>query len=73
MDVRRDALLEAARFILHVRDCAREGTVATVGAVEVQPNATNVVPQRVVVSVDARSADPELLAALIDDIGFEVL
>jgi allantoate deiminase len=72
MDAREDALLEAARFILHVRECARAGTVATVGAIEAAPNATNVVPARVTVSVDARSADASLLDALIDDIGFEV-
>ena len=64
--------LEAARFILHVRDCAREGTVATVGAIEVEPNATNVVPAKATVSVDARSADAALLDALIDEIGFEL-
>jgi acetylornithine deacetylase/succinyl-diaminopimelate desuccinylase-like protein len=69
---RRDALVEAARFVLHVRDCAREGTVATVGHVECEPNATNVVPARVTVSVDARSADTALLDALVDEIGFDV-
>ena len=72
MDAREDALLEAARFIVHVRECARAGTVATVGAVEAEPNATNVVPARVTVSVDARSADASLLDALIEEIGFEV-
>jgi acetylornithine deacetylase/succinyl-diaminopimelate desuccinylase-like protein len=55
-----------------VRECTREGTVATVGAIEVEPNATNVVPARVTVSVDARSADADLLDALIEDIGFDV-
>jgi acetylornithine deacetylase/succinyl-diaminopimelate desuccinylase-like protein len=72
MDARADALVEAARFILHVRECAREGTVATVGAIEVEPNATNVVPAKVTVAVDARSADPKLLDALIERIGFDV-
>jgi allantoate deiminase len=72
MDERADALVDAARFILHVRDCAREGTVATVGAIEVEPNATNVVPERVTVAVDARSADADLLGELIDAIGFDV-
>jgi acetylornithine deacetylase/succinyl-diaminopimelate desuccinylase-like protein len=66
MDARADALVEAAGFILHVRDCARAGTVATVGSIEAEPNATNVVPERVTVSVDARSADAPLLDALID-------
>jgi acetylornithine deacetylase/succinyl-diaminopimelate desuccinylase-like protein len=72
MDARADALVEAARFILHVRDCAREGTVATVGAINAEPNATNVVPEKVTVSVDARSADAQLLDSLIDEIGFDV-
>jgi allantoate deiminase len=72
MAARADALVDAARFILHVRDCAREGTVATVGAVHAEPNATNVVPAKVTVSVDARSADAKLLDALIEEIGFDV-
>ena len=72
MDGRADALVDAARFVLHVRDCAREGTVATVGYIEAEPNATNVIPERVTVSVDARSADADLLEALIDEIGFDV-
>ena len=72
MDARADALVMAAKFILHVRESAREGTVATVGAIECEPNATNVVPEKVTVSVDARSADPKLLDALIDEIEFEV-
>jgi acetylornithine deacetylase/succinyl-diaminopimelate desuccinylase-like protein len=71
MAVRHDALVEAARFILHVRDCAGDDCVATVGAIEVEPNAGNVVPARVEVSVDARSADPARLHRLIADIGFE--
>jgi acetylornithine deacetylase/succinyl-diaminopimelate desuccinylase-like protein len=72
MDARADALVEAARFVLHVRECAREGTVATVGAIHAEPNATNVVPEKVTVSVDARSADGALLDALVDQIGFDV-
>jgi len=71
MAEREDALVAAARFILHVRACAGAGTVATVGAAEVEPNATNVVPARVTVSVDARSADAALLDALIREIDFE--
>jgi allantoate deiminase len=72
MDARADALVEAARFILHVRDSAGPGTVATVGAIEAEPNATNVVPERVTVSVDARSADAQLLDSLVGAIGFDV-
>jgi acetylornithine deacetylase/succinyl-diaminopimelate desuccinylase-like protein len=68
---RADALVEAARFVLHVRESARGGAVATVGAIELEPNASNVVPARVTVSVDARAADPAELEALIAEIGFE--
>jgi acetylornithine deacetylase/succinyl-diaminopimelate desuccinylase-like protein len=72
MDARDDALVEAARFVLHVRASAVPGTVATVGAIECEPNATNVVPARVTVAVDARSADGALLDTLIQQIGFDV-
>jgi acetylornithine deacetylase/succinyl-diaminopimelate desuccinylase-like protein len=71
MDERADALVEAARFILHVRESARDGGLATVGAVEVEPGATNVVPERVAVAVDARAPTAEGLATLIEAIGFE--
>ena len=71
MDARADALVDAARFILHVRECARDGAVATVGVVEVEPNAVNVVPARVTVSVDARAPTVEQLDALVAEIGFE--
>jgi allantoate deiminase len=72
MDARDDALVAAAKFVLHVRACAVEGTVATVGAIECEPNATNVVPEKVTVSVDARSADAQKLDRLIREIDFEV-
>jgi allantoate deiminase len=71
MDARDDALLRAAAFIQHVAACASDGSVATVGAVEVEPNAVNVVPARVAVSVDARAATAERLDALVEAIGFE--
>jgi acetylornithine deacetylase/succinyl-diaminopimelate desuccinylase-like protein len=71
MDERSDALVQAAEFVLRVRDSAREGAVATVGALEVEGGATNVVPGRVTVSVDARAPSAEQLQALIDAIGFE--
>jgi len=71
MSVRSDALVEAARFVLRVRDCAREPAVATVGAIEVEPNAANVVPARVTVTVDARAPDAAGLDELVQAIGFE--
>ena len=71
MDERSDALVQAAEFVLRVRDSAQDGAVATVGALEVEDGATNVVPGRVTVSVDARAPTAEQLERLIDAIGFE--
>jgi hydantoinase/carbamoylase family amidase len=71
MEVRDDALAKAARFVLHVAECARDGAVATVGSVAVEPNAMNVVPARVTVSVDARAPTAEQLHELVAAIGFE--
>ena len=66
MEVREDALVQAAEFVLHTRDAARgiEGAVATVGQVAVEPGGTNVIPGRVVLSVDARAPDAERLDRL---------
>ena len=61
MALRRDALGAAAEFTIALEALAREeeGTVATVGSVEVEPGARNVIPGRVVVSLDVRHAsDP---------------
>jgi len=71
MSARSDALVEAARFVLHVRECTCEPAVATVGAIEVEPNAANVVPARVTVAVDARAPDSGALDELVAAIGFE--
>ena len=71
MAERADALVEAAEFVLRVRGAARDGAVATVGALEVEPGATNVVPGRVTASVDARAQTAEQLEQLIAAIGFE--
>jgi acetylornithine deacetylase/succinyl-diaminopimelate desuccinylase-like protein len=71
METRADALIEAARFVLHVRECARDGAVATVGAVEVEPGALNVVPARVTIGIDARAGTAAQLDELVAAIGFE--
>jgi allantoate deiminase len=71
MAERSDALVRAAEFVLRVRDSARDGAVATVGALEVEHGATNVVPGRVTVSVDARAPTADQLERLIEAIGFE--
>ena len=73
MEGRADALVDAAALILRIRDTAAkiEGAVATVGRVDVQPGALNVIPDRVTVSVDARAPDPDHFAALIAALGLE--
>lgn len=71
MDLRDDALVKAAGFVLRVRECAREPARATVGFLEVEPNAANAVPARVTASVDVRAPSAELLDELVAAIGFE--
>src|SRR5262249_42541866 len=73
MDGRSDALVDAAQFVLHVRDAAQAipDAVATVGELAVEPGATNVIPDRVTLSVDARAPDRERLDRLVAAIGFE--
>src|SRR5262245_14715492 len=59
MALRRDALAAAAEWILTVENFGRgtEGLVATVGESTVEPGAGNVIPGRVVLSLDLRHAD----------------
>ncbi len=56
---RHDALCAAAEFILEVETLARSlpGLVATVGQVDVQPGASNVIPGQVTLSLDVRHHD----------------
>jgi acetylornithine deacetylase/succinyl-diaminopimelate desuccinylase-like protein len=71
MAARSDALIAAAEFVLRVSTAATGTSIATVGRLEVEPGAANVVPARVTVSVDARAATTPDLTALIAEIGFE--
>lgn len=70
---RRDALAAAAEFVLELRDVAGrvDGAVATIGRVKVEPGASNVIPGKVVVSVDVRAPDEarldEVLACVPGD------
>jgi hydantoinase/carbamoylase family amidase len=64
MNHRADALAAAADVILHVEAVARHlspQTVATVGRIECEPNAINVIPGRVSFTIDLRSPAEELL------------
>jgi acetylornithine deacetylase/succinyl-diaminopimelate desuccinylase-like protein len=68
---RQDALVAAALYVLQVRDIASavDGAVATVGQIDVEPGAVNVIPGRVRMSVDARAPDRERLDRLVADLG----
>ena len=60
MDMRANALLAAMEGGLFLDRAAREaggGTVGTVGQMEVFPGGTNIVPGRVLFTIDVRSAD----------------
>jgi N-carbamoyl-L-amino-acid hydrolase len=67
MELRRDALAEAAGLIKGIQQSARhQGTgdnylVATVGRLDVFPNATNAIPERVEMVLEVRSNDTHLL------------
>jgi hydantoinase/carbamoylase family amidase len=73
MDVRSDALVAAAEYVLRVREVAAgiEGAVATVGELALEPGAANVVPARVRLTVDARAPDQDRLDRLAAELGLE--
>lgn len=71
MDQRQDALLAAAKYVEAVNRAARSITgrqVATVGKIQAFPGATNVVPGRVVTSLDVRDLDPAKISQVLDKI-----
>ncbi len=65
MLLRHDALTAAAEWICHVEAYAAgvRGLVATAGYIQAEPNATNVIPGRVQVSLDVRHASDEIRLA----------
>jgi beta-ureidopropionase / N-carbamoyl-L-amino-acid hydrolase len=69
LDLRADALVAAARFVLDLRGAlesrppSRTLVIATVGEIHVAPNAPNVVPGEAKLVVDLRSDASEQLAA----------
>lgn len=70
---RRDALVDAAEAILRIRDAALdvEGAVATVGRLDVEPGAANVIPGHVRLSVDVRAPDTARLDAVVAAVGIQ--
>ncbi len=72
MAERRDALTAASEIVLAVERVARaaEGSdgVATIGILEVHPGASNSIPSRVRMTVDARHVDRDARDALVREI-----
>lgn len=67
MDLRRDALLAAARFIQAVNEEALEmegRQVATVGRIRAYPGAPNVIPGEVILSLEIRDPSTEIIQSL---------
>jgi N-carbamoyl-L-amino-acid hydrolase len=67
MDMRRDALAAAARFISGVRELARSSpdTAATIGRMRLVPDIINVIPGRVELGLDLRCPEGERLDQLL--------
>ncbi len=75
MDMRQDALVAAAQVVLAVRDIARRmpsSPVATVGYLNVLPNAVNIVPGKVELSVDMRDLSNECLEEMLEQLRQDV-
>jgi len=72
MDMRCNALLAASEAALFLDRAAREageGTVGTIGRMEVYPGGSNIVPGKVFFTIDVRSADIERLERVVNTFG----
>jgi N-carbamoyl-L-amino-acid hydrolase len=68
---RQDALLGASRLAIAVREAVTAvpgRQVGTVGQLDVSPNAPNVIPGTVRMTIELRDLSPEKLRGIIDDI-----
>jgi allantoate deiminase len=70
MRLRHDALAAAAEWIMATEALAQraDGLVATVGKINVEPNASNVVPGVVQLSLDVRHASDDQRAFAVDEL-----
>ncbi len=70
MNLRHDALCAAAEIVLETERLARSQTdppvVGTIGCLDLEPGAMNVIPGQVTLSVDIRSISAEAKAAVAD-------
>ncbi|CAK7062903.1 allantoate amidohydrolase [Tissierella sp. P1] len=71
MGYRRDAMNGTSRMISEIMDLAvnyGDPLVATVGKVEVVPNTTNVVPGKVIFSLDVRHTNKDVMIKFTDEV-----
>ncbi|MGJ3248354.1 MAG: Zn-dependent hydrolase [Elainellaceae cyanobacterium] len=71
MHIRQDALVAASHIVLAVEDLAKNSPgdqVATVGMLNVSPNAANIVPGQVDLSLDMRDLSQEHVDNLVADL-----
>jgi allantoate deiminase len=70
MNLRRDPLPAAAEVVLAAETLARAtpGLLATVGTIEVEPGASNVIPGQVRLSLDIRHPQDEVRANAVEDL-----
>jgi N-carbamoyl-L-amino-acid hydrolase len=71
MNARHDALLAAAKFIIAVNDVATSfdgAQVATVGRITAEPGAPNVIPGKVVTSLEIRDLSSEVIERVYQEI-----
>lgn len=70
MKYRRDALYGASKMITSIIDLTKsygDPIVATVGKVEVSPNTSNVVPGKVIFSIDVRHTNKEISDKFVEE------
>jgi N-carbamoyl-L-amino-acid hydrolase len=71
MHLRKDPAFAAAKLTVFLRDLATRlagNQVCTVGKIDVHPNLTNVVPSKVVMTLDVRNTDESILQSAEADI-----
>jgi beta-ureidopropionase / N-carbamoyl-L-amino-acid hydrolase len=80
LGLRHDALVAASRTVTSVRERAQQLAeetsgyfVATVGILAVEPNASNVVPERCRLVIDVRTTDPALTTRFTDMVDGDTL
>lgn len=72
MSLRNDPMATAAKIMAHIEDLAKitpsGSTVATVGRIFCEPNISNVIPENVLFTLDARDVDNHILNQFVSDV-----